>query len=272
MSDLSSLAQRFRALHQPGTPLLLANAWDAATAKIAAAAGATAIATSSAALAWSLGYADGDEVDRDQALDAVRRIAAAVDLPVSADIEGGYPRSPGGIPGTIRAVVEAGAVGVNFEDCLYDAPSELLSADDQSSRIATVREAAGPELFINARTDTYLRSVGDPEKRLDDTLSRAAAYLAAGADGVFVPGVTDPDTVRALVDGIDGPVNILVGPGAPPVAELATLGVARLSLGSSTAAAAYSLAHRAATDLFGPGTYESLTGNLDYGALNTLMH
>jgi 2-methylisocitrate lyase-like PEP mutase family enzyme len=271
IGGMTTLAERFRALHVPGTPLLLANAWDVASARIAAAAGAPAIATTSAGAAWSLGYPDGDRLDRDTALDLVRRVVAAVDLPVTADIEGGYSDSPEGVADTVRAVLETGAVGVNFEDCRYDEPAALLPVEEQAERIAAVREAAGDRLFVNLRTDTYLRSVGDPATRLDHTLSRAAAYLKAGADGIFVPGVTDPDTVRELATGIDAPLNILAGPGAPPVAELAALGVARISLGSSIAAAAYSVMDRAAHDLFGPGTYDGLTGNLDYGKLNDLL-
>ncbi|HZO69593.1 MAG TPA: isocitrate lyase/phosphoenolpyruvate mutase family protein [Kribbellaceae bacterium] len=260
----------FRALHVPGDPLLLANAWDVASARIVAAAGARAIATTSAGAAWSLGYPDGDAIDRDTALDLVRRVTAAVDVPVTADIEGGYSPKPTDLVETAAAVVDAGAVGVNFEDCVYDEPAALLPVEQQAERIAALRTGGG-DLFINARTDVYLRGVGDPAARLDETLRRAAAYLAAGADGVFVPGVTDLETVRDLTASIDAPVNILAGPGAPPVSALADAGVARISLGSSIAAAAYAVADRAAHELFGPGTYDALADGLDYPTLNTLL-
>jgi 2-methylisocitrate lyase-like PEP mutase family enzyme len=268
---MTTRSEQFRSLHVSGRPLLLANAWDVASARIVAAAGAAAIATTSAGVAWSLGYPDGDRLDRDTALDLVRRVVAAVDLPVTADIEGGYSDTIEGVAETVRAVVATGAAGVNFEDCRYDEPSALLPIEQQVERIAAVREAAGDALFVNLRTDVYLRSIGDPAARLDETLSRAAAYLNAGADGIFVPGVTDLDTVRDLVRGIDAPVNILVGPGDPPVADLAAAGVARISTGSSIAAACYGLLERAAHDLFGPGTHDATHTDLDYGRLNTLL-
>jgi 2-methylisocitrate lyase-like PEP mutase family enzyme len=268
---MTTRSEQLRSLHVPGRPLLLANAWDVASARIVAAAGAAAIATTSAGVAWSLGYADGDRLDRDTALDVVRRIVAAVAPPVTADIEGGYSDSTEGVAETIRAVVETGAAGVNFEDCRYDEPAALLSVEEQAERIAAVREAAGDALFVNLRTDVYLRGIGDPAGRLDETLTRAAAYLKAGADGIFVPGVTDLSVVRELVQGIDAPVNILVGPGAPPVADLAAAGVARISTGSSIAAASYGLLDRAARDLFGPGIHDSTQTHLDYGRLNTLL-
>lgn len=268
---MTTRSEQFRSLHVPGRPLLLANAWDVASARIVAAAGATAIATTSAGVAWSLGYPDGDRLDRDTALDLIRRIAAVVALPVTADIEGGYSESTEGVAETIRAVVDAGVAGVNFEDCRYDEPSVLRPVEEQVERIAAVREAAGDALFVNLRTDVYLRGIGDPAGRLDETLTRAAAYLKAGADGLFVPGVTDLAVIRELVQGIDAPVNILVGPGAPSVPDLAAAGVARISTGSSIAAACYGLLDRAAHDLFGPGTYDSTQTTLDYAKLNTLL-
>ncbi len=167
--------------------------------------------------------------------------------------------------------MDAGAVGVNFEDCVYDEPAALLRRSRSRPSGSPLCARRGGDLFINARTDVYLRGVGDPAARLDETLRRAAAYLAAGADGVFVPGVTDLETVRDLTASIDAPVNILAGPGAPPVSALADAGVARISLGSSIAAAAYAVADRAAHDLFGPGTYDALIDGLDYPTLNTLL-
>lgn len=268
---MTAYSDQLRSLHVPGTPLLLANAWDVASARIVAAAGAAAIATTSAGVAWSLGYPDGDALDRDTALDLVRRVVAAVDLPVTADIEGGYAATAEGVAETIRAVLGTGAAGINFEDCRYDEPSALLPIEEQTERITAIRETAGTDLFVNLRTDVYLRAVGDEGDRLDETLRRAAAYLEAGADGIFVPGVTDLPTVRELAKGIDAPLNILVGPGAPSVADLADAGVARISTGSSIAAAAYGLLDQAARDLLGPGTHEATTTALDYSRLNALL-
>ncbi|MFF2363198.1 isocitrate lyase/phosphoenolpyruvate mutase family protein [Streptomyces sp. NPDC058122] len=274
MTDTERLrdsALALRALHVPGRPLVLANVWDAVSARIVEDAGAAAVATTSAGLAWTLGAADGDRLDREDALAAVARITAAVRVPVSADIESGYASDATGVGDTVRAVLAAGAVGVNIEDALYEeGAGPLRPTAEQAERVAAVRaaaDAAEVPLFVNARIDTFLRGAGGVE----ETLERAAAFLAAGADGVFVPGTVDPATVKALVEGIEGPLNILVGPGAPSVDELAALGVARISAGSSIAAAAHGLVRRAARELLGTGTCESLTGGFDYAGLNALM-
>ncbi|MFD6925328.1 isocitrate lyase/phosphoenolpyruvate mutase family protein [Streptomyces sp. NPDC059944] len=269
--QLRATALAFRALHVPGRPLVLPNAWDTASARIVEEAGAAAVATTSAGLAWDLGASDGDALDRERALAAVARIAAAVGVPVSADIESGYAPDAEGVGDTVRAVLAAGAVGVNIEDALHEeGAGPLRPVAAQADRIAAARAAAdtaGVPLFVNARIDTFLRGAGGVE----ETLERAAAFLAAGADGVFVPGAVDPVTVTALVGGIDGPVNIMVGPGAPAVAELAALGVARVSAGSGIAQAAHALVRRAARELLDTGTYGAMAGGFDYGELNSLL-
>ncbi|MER6180011.1 isocitrate lyase/phosphoenolpyruvate mutase family protein [Streptomyces sp. NPDC001652] len=269
--SLRDRALAFHALHVPGRPLVLPNAWDTASARVVEDAGAAAVATTSAGLAWALGAADGDRVERERVLGVVADIVGAVGVPVSADVESGYAEDPAGVAATVRAVLAAGAVGVNIEDALYgEGVGPLRDVAAQAERIAAAREAADAEgvpLFVNARIDTFLRGAGD----VDVTLERAAAFRAAGADGIFVPGAVDPGTVKLLVDGVDGPLNVMVGPGAPPVAELAALGVARVSAGSGIAQAALALVHRAARELLGAGTYESLEGGLDYGRLNALL-
>jgi 2-methylisocitrate lyase-like PEP mutase family enzyme len=269
-NTLRDRALAFRALHVPGRPLVLPNAWDAASARIVEDAGASAVATTSAGLAWALGVPDGDQLDRERALEALVRITATVAVPVSADIESGFAKDPEGVADTVRAVLAAGAVGVNIEDALYGGEGVLRPVAEQAERIAAARAAADAEgvpLFINARIDTYLRGAGG----VDATLERAAAFRAAGADGIFVPGAVEPGTVKELADGIDAPLNVLVGPGAPPVAELAALGVARVSAGSSVALAAYAVVRRAARELLGTGTYGAQTGGLGYGELNSLL-
>lgn len=275
MTNQHATATAFRALHTPGTPLVLPNAWDLASARVVESAGAAAVATTSAGLAWALGAADGDRLPRDRALAAVAALTAAVDVPVTADIESGYAKDAAGVADTVRAVLAAGAVGVNIEDALYGAAEPLRPVAEQAERIAAARgaaDAAGVPLFVNARIDTYLRGVGDdPDARLALTLERAAAFLAAGADGVFVPGAVAPDTVKALVEGVDGPLNVMVGPGAPTVAELAGLGVARVSVGSGIAQAVHALVRGAARELLTEGTYGALAGGLDYGELNGLF-
>ncbi|NML52634.1 isocitrate lyase/phosphoenolpyruvate mutase family protein [Streptomyces sp. R302] len=258
----------FRSLHTSARPLALANAWDAAGARIVEAAGAPAIATTSAGVAWSLGAPDGDRVPRDLALDAIARIAAAVTVPVSADIEGGHGRSPEEVADTVTRVLEAGVVGVNIEDGTR--PPGALAARLEAVRAAADR--AGADVFVNARVDTYLLGLGDPATRLRDTLARARAYVDAGADGVFVPGVTDPDLIRSLADALTVPLNVLAGPGALSVPELGALGVARVSLGSGLAQSAYAAVRQAARELYGDGGYAaSLRQALDYTEVNGLF-
>lgn len=277
MTTINENAELFHALHRRGEPVILANAWDVASARVVRDAGAKAIATTSAAVAWSLGHPDGDRVDRAGALAVIARIAQAMDVPVTADIEEGFGRTPAEVAETIRGVLAAGAVGVNIEDSVHaqaGAGLGLRPVDDQAQRISAARQAAsstGVPLYINARIDTYLHGTGEPAALLDATLARARAFVAAGASGIFVPGVTDAETVSALVDGIDAPLNILAGPGAAPIGELAALGVARISLGSSIAAAAYALVRRAAHEAFTTGTYESIREPLGYQQLNELI-
>lgn len=267
MTKLLETAQVFRSLHVPGTPLVLPNAWDGASARVVAAAGAAAIATTSAGVAWSLGHGDGDHMTRDQALGVIARITAAVDVPVTADIERGYAATPDGVAETVRGVLEAGAVGINLEDT-------LRPVAEQAERIAAAREAAdeaGIPLFINARIDTHRLPPGDRTTWLDETLTRARAYATAGADGIFVLGTPDAETVRALVGSQPLPLNVTAGPGALPVSELAGAGAARISAGSSIAEAVYGLVRRAARELLEQGTTTTLEGGLDYATLNALL-
>jgi 2-methylisocitrate lyase-like PEP mutase family enzyme len=274
LGDQTAKAELFRRLHHDGPPLALANAWDVASAAVIASTGAAAVATTSAGVAWSLGIPDGNVLSRELAVAVVARVAGAVQVPVTADIEGGFADDVAGVAETIRQVLEAGAVGINLEDVDPGAGDRLRAPDDQAARIEAARAAAdayGVHLFVNARIDTYLRGIGDPADRHDDTTARAARYLEAGADGIFVPGVVDPETIHALVTAIPAPLNILVGPGAPTISELAALGVRRASLGSSVAAAAYAVAEQAARELADSGSYDSVRKELDYGRLNGLV-
>ncbi|GHH40223.1 isocitrate lyase/PEP mutase family protein [Streptomyces candidus] len=261
-------AELLHALHHiPGSPLLLANAWDVASALVVEAAGASAVATSSAGVAWSLGAPDGDALDRERALELVARVADAVKVPVTADIEGGLADTAEGVGETVAAVIAAGAVGVNLEDG-HRTPME------QAGRIAAARSAAdkaGIPLYLNARIDTYLFGIGEESGRLEETIGRMHAYVGAGASGVFVPGVTDPETLAALVAAVDAPLNVLAGPGSPAVAELAALGVARISLGGKVAGAAYAVARRATEELLTSGTYDSVAGAVPHDELNALF-
>jgi len=261
-----------RELHVPGTPLILANAWDVASARVVEDAGAAAVATTSAGVAWALGFPDGDRLPRERAVDLVARVAAAVAVPVTADIENGFADKAEGVAETVRQIVAAGAAGVNIEDMAYpDSGATPLPVAEQAERLAAARAAAdeaGVPLYINARIDTYLRGLGDPDDRFAATVQRATAYVDAGASGVFVPGIANPATISALVEAVGAPVNILAGPGSPTIGELARLGVARVSLGSSLAQAAYAVARRAAREAFTQGTYAALEDVVDFGELN----
>jgi 2-methylisocitrate lyase-like PEP mutase family enzyme len=247
-------------LHVAGSPLVLVNAWDAASARVAEAAGSVAVATTSAGVAWSLGVRDGDVLDRDAAVAAVKRVVGAVKVPVTADIESGFGADPAAVAETVRLVVEAGAVGVNIED-------GARGIEEQAARLAAARGAAGQALFINARIDEYLRGGRDFEA----VIARANAFVEAGADGIFVPGVVDPAAIEQLVAKISAPLNVLVGPGAPSVRQLAELGVARVSLGSGVASAAYAVVRKAVQEALTAGTYASIAEAIPYGELNSLL-
>ncbi|MEV7420471.1 isocitrate lyase/phosphoenolpyruvate mutase family protein [Streptomyces sp. NPDC089919] len=267
MTEISA-ARAFTALHTAAAPLALANAWDVASARIVEAAGAPAVATTSAGVAWSIGAPDGDALGRARAVELVERVVAAVGVPVSADIEGGFGASPEEVGETVAAVVRAGAAGINIEDGARD-PAAFAERLAGARAAAT---AAGSELYVNARIDTFLAGLGEPgAARLDETLRRARTYLAAGASGIFVPGVTDLEVVAELARGIDAPLNVLVGPGDPSVAAFGAVGVARVSLGSSVAAAAYAVAQRATRELLATGTYAATAGGVPYGELNGLF-
>jgi len=263
----SHRADLFRSLHTTAHPLALVTVWDVASALAAQDAGAPAIATTSAGVAWSQGVPDGDHLDRARAVSVLAAIVSAVDVPVSADIEGGYPDSTGDVAETVRAVIEAGAVGINIED-------GSRSPDELCRRIAVARRVAdetGVALFVNARCDVYLTGAVAPAQRLAETVRRAAAYVEAGADGIFVPGVVDAQTIAALAGAVQVPFNVMVGPGALDVAGLGRLGVARASLGSSAAQAAATTVRDATAELLATGTYDCLTGALDYGYVDGLL-
>jgi 2-methylisocitrate lyase-like PEP mutase family enzyme len=248
-ADLRQKAQALRALHAGPAPLLLPNAWDVASARLVASLGFPAVATSSAGVAYVLGYPDGQRIPPAEMLDMVRRVAAAVEVPVSADVEAGYGTAPEEAARTARAVVAAGAVGVNLEDAV---DGVLLDLDLQVARLRAARaaaEAEGVPLVVNARTDAFGVEGLAPAARLPEALRRANACLAAGADCAFVPFVSDRETIARLVREVRGPLNVLLGPASPPVAELARLGVRRVSLGSGLARAAWGRARSIARAL-----------------------
>ncbi|AUG79005.1 3-methyl-2-oxobutanoate hydroxymethyltransferase [Kitasatospora sp. MMS16-BH015] len=277
MTNQHEKARLLHELHRPGTPLVLANVWDAASARLVAEAGAPGIATASASVCWTLGArdgggADGGGLDRDRAIAQTALIASAVDLPVTADLEDGLAATAEGVAETVTALLATGAVGVNLEDAAPEGGLRPLA--EATARIAAARaaaERAGVELFLNARTDLYLQGVGEPEQRLDLAVERALAFVEAGASGVFLPGLGELTLIAAFVKAVPVPVNVLGFPGGPSLAELASAGVARVSFGPGLAKVAYAAVDRAARELYTGGGYGGLEGGLDYGRLNGLF-
>ena len=227
-----SQAQFFAQLHVAGNPLILFNAWDAGSAQAVAKAGAKAVATGSASVAMANGFGDGEQVPIDFALANARRIIEAVEVPVTVDFEGAYANDPAGVARNIALLAETGAVGCNFEDQIVGGEG-LYPVAVQAERIASAREAAGPEFFINARTDLFLKAPQDThdEAMLDDALERVRAYAEAGASGFFVPMLGDLAMLRRLCEQSPIPVNFMTYPDCPSNAEIAATGVARISYG-----------------------------------------
>ena len=263
----ASAARAFHDLHREGL-LILANAWDAGSARLIESLGARAIATTSCGVAWSHGYPDGDILPADLAVATVASIARTVRVPVTADIEGGYADDPADVGGFAARIVDAGAAGVNIED----GPA---SVDLTCRKIEAVRAAAdqaGVALFINARTDVYLRGLAPEGERVAETLARAARYRDAGASGLFAPGIVDPDEIRAVVLGAGLPLNVMARAGLPEAAGLEALGVRRLSSGGDLAEALYGRLRDLASAFLSSGDSEPLGhGAMSYPDLNALM-
>ncbi len=268
-------AERFRRLHQGPGILLVGSAWDAGSAVVFEREGFDAIASSSAGVAFSLGYPDGERVPRDALFAAIAGIVRATRVPVSADIETGYGRTAREVSETCRAVLAVGAIGVNLEDTTGDTADPLVEAELQAEKIRAVRQMTdefGVPLVINARTDGYLLQRGDEETRFADAVRRTNLYRAAGADCLFVPGVVDRETIARLARAIKGPLNVLASAGTPPVAELAAIGVRRVSQGSGPARAALATVRRVARELKNQGTYTAYTTDaLSYADANRLF-
>ena len=243
-------ARAFAALHRPGDPLILYNVWDTGSARVVGAAGAKAIATGSWSVAAAQGHEDGEKMSLDLVVANAARIAACVDLPVTIDLESGY-----GDPAAAAAGVwAAGAVGCNLEDRIVGGEG-LRPAEEQAARLAAVREAVGPLFFVNARTDVFLTAPPEEHEALvDEAVRRARAYAAAGASGVFVPGLVDEEPIARICAESPLPVNVMVWKGTPPLRRLAELGVARISHAGApwrVAMMALEEAGRAAHDMIG---------------------
>lgn len=228
MTSVATTTERFRALHRPEDPLVLVNCWDVGSALAVARAGAAAIATSSWAVASAAGSEDGEQLPLDVTLVLARSLVAALDVPVSIDLERGYADDLPALAAVASAVLETGVAGVNLED---GQPSGLRSPQEQSARIETLSAVVGGAVFVNARTDVFLQHPESEHPALiEECLARSAAYAASGADGIFVPGLLDPGLVRRVVEVSELPVNVMVS--SPDEARrLHGVGVARISLG-----------------------------------------
>ena len=263
--DQKTKAETFAALHAGPDILILPNAWDAASAAVMADAGAKAVATSSAAVAWAHGYPDGDALPIPKLLATIEAVARVVAVPVTADIEGGYTDDLGRLAETIRAVIGAGAVGINLEDGRRD-------PDLHARKVAAARHAAdatGVPLFINARTDVYLKGLAEGEAAFAEAVRRAELYRAAGADGIFVPGPADAGLIGRLAAHIALPLNIMLLPALGDAASLQALGVRRVSSATAPFRAVYTQLARATAAFLKDGDPAAFAAGPELGNLNT---
>jgi 2-methylisocitrate lyase-like PEP mutase family enzyme len=260
-ADQAQQAELFRNKHRGPRLLLLPNAWDAMSARVFVAAGFDAIATTSGGVAWSLGYADGEQAPWSEVVAATARIVRAAPVPVTADIEAGYGETPDAVMASVAEIIRAGAVGVNLEDGTPRGAVPIRNVGDAADRIRAAREAArsaAVPIVINARTDLYLRKIGDEASRFDETVARGKAYLAAGADCFYPISLRDPVTIGRLVKALAAPININVRAGSPSVVELEALGVARASTASQLALMAMSATRQIADELRQTGRFDKL--------------
>jgi 2-methylisocitrate lyase-like PEP mutase family enzyme len=246
-------AELLQSLHRRDDLLVVPNAWDVGSARVIETAGFPTVASSSAAFAWSVGFADGQRVPWDETIAGLARMARGVEIPVSADLEGGYVDSTGGIDRTVHALLEAGVAGVGLEDSAFGPGAEgVVEAQAHAELIAAARASADSldfPLFINGRTELYIRRVGDDEARLEEAARRLERYAQAGADGAFCPGITDPAEIEALAGRLEVPLNVLWMPGMPSLDELERLGARRVTVGSQTYLAALAAVERIAEGL-----------------------
>ena len=267
-------AEQFRKMHHGPGMLVLANAWDVVSARILEQCGHPAIATSSAAVAFSRGYPDGQHISRDEMLDVVGRIARAVRIPVTADLEAGYGTTAKDMADTTKAAIAAGAIGMNLEDS-GDDESSLVGLPLQLEKIRAIREAArslAVPFVLNARTDVYLASIGPEATRFERTVERLRAYHDAGADCLFAPGLHDKETISSLVKAVAAPVNILITPQCPSLTELENMGVARISAGSTVMRAALRVVERIGKEMLESRSTEALFDRaIPWADLSALM-
>ena len=271
-------AEAFQQFHLGPKILVIANAWDAGSARVFEHAGMRAIGTGSAGIAFSHGYPDNERIPRDVIINATREIVRAVKVPVTADILTGLGDTVEAVVATVKEVIAMGAVGINIEDGTdegSDGGPRLIDVVLQEEKIRAVCEAvrnAGVPIVVNARTDSFWLKQGDANERLRVSIARANRYREAGANCLFVPAVADRETIRTLVKEINGPINILTVPGCPSVGELEVIGVRRVSEGSGPMRASMMLTRRIAEELLLTGTYARFHGDaIAYAEANKLF-
>jgi len=274
MGSQSDKAIQFRQLHRGPGVLILPNVWDVASARIFEDAGFPALATTSGGIAFSLGYPDGQRIPREEMMARIARIARAVHVPLTADVESGYGSTPEDTAKTTRELIQAGVVGMNLEDASDRRDQPLIDLQLAVEKIRAAREAAmklDGQIVLNARTEVYLLPGGNPDADYSEALRRLVAFREAGADCVFAPGLKDADTIERLVKAVACPLNILAVPGTPSIPELAKLGVARVSVGSGPMRATLGLLRRVAEELKTSGTYTAMEGAVPYPDVNKLL-
>jgi 2-methylisocitrate lyase-like PEP mutase family enzyme len=262
-------AIQFREMHYGPSILILPNAWDAASARIFEQAGFRAIATTSSGVAAALGYPDGQRISRDMMVEVVKLMTRVVECPITVDIEAGFGNTIQEVLETVRAVIAAGAIGINIEDSTKGQEKTLVDVSFQVELLKAIQETAlsmDVPLVVNARIDVFLLGIGDPASRFEEAVRRANAYREAGADCLFPIGLSDARMIADLVQAINGPINILASPATPSIAELARLGVARVSFGSGMMRAVLAHLRHIAQELLEHGTFTSMTGETLSGA------
>jgi 2-methylisocitrate lyase-like PEP mutase family enzyme len=268
MTKNPELATTFHGLHRGPELLLLANAWDAGSARLIESLGARAIATTSAGVAWSHGYPDGDAVPAPLVIATAAAIARVIHVPLTMDVEAGYSDDPDAVGWFVAALIDAGAVGINLED-------GSGSPDLMCAKIARIRQVArdlGVDLFLNARTDVYLHGLVPEAERVAETRARVVRYRDAGASGIFVPALVEPAAIAAIAAATELPLNLLAWPGLPVPAELARLGVRRLSAGSAITQGALGRAKALAAAFLRDGHRDFPTeGAMTHRAMNALL-
>jgi 2-methylisocitrate lyase-like PEP mutase family enzyme len=272
-TEQAAKAEAFRALHRGPPLLLMANAWDAITARLFEAEGFAAVATTSGGVSWAVGYADGEAAPWGEVVGQTARIARAVKVPVTADIEAGFGATPEALARSITDIIGAGAVGVNLEDGT-PSPTPIRPIDEAAARIRAAREAAtaaGVPIVINARTDLYLKQIGDEAGRFDEAVGRGRAYLAAGADCFYPIGLRDPATMGRLVQALKAPININVRAGWPSVAELEALGVARVTTATQLTLVALTAAREVARAIKATGRFDAINPAIGHPEMQQLM-